>query len=110
MTTPAGTRVPALLSRILADAWADGALAEVPDVRLPVALARELRGVREQLGVEVPERLLARGMLLWSSVFGAVSFEVFGQYGADTFGDPAQLFDHHLDVLLGTVGLAPRAR
>ena len=49
-------------------------------------------------------------MLLWSSVFGAVSFEVFGQYGADTFGDPAQLFDHHLDVLLGTVGLAPRAR
>ena len=110
VTTPAGTRVPALLSRILADAWADGALAEVPDVRLPVALARELRGVREQLGVEVPERLLARGMLLWSSVFGAVSFEVFGQYGSDTFGDPAQLFDHHLDVLLGTVGLPPRAR
>ena len=110
VTTPAGTRVPSVLSRILAEAWADGALADVPDVRLPVALARELRGVREQLGVEVPERLLARGMLLWSSVFGAVSFEVFGQYGADTFGDPAQLFDHHLDVLLGTVGLAPRAR
>jgi hypothetical protein len=39
----------------------------------------------------------------------AVSFEVFGQYGAGTFSDPRRLFDHHLDVLLGTVGLPPRS-
>ncbi len=109
-TTAVGTRVPTLMARILAEAWADDALADLPDVRLSAALARDLRGVRDQLGIDLPEGLLARGMLLWTSVFGAVSFEVFGQYGAGTFGDPRRLFDHHLDVLLGTVGLAPRGR
>ncbi|WP_432478004.1 TetR/AcrR family transcriptional regulator [Nocardioides sp. GXQ0305] len=107
-TTPVGTRVPTLMTRLLAEAWADGSVGEVPEVRVPAALGRDLRAVRTQLGVEIPEWLLARGMLWWSSVFGAVSFEVFGQYGAGTFSDPRRLFDHHLDVLLGTVGLPPR--
>jgi hypothetical protein len=31
---------------------------------------------------------------------------VFGQYGADTFTQPQDVFDHHLEVLAGTVGLA----
>jgi len=42
---------------------------------------------------------------VWTSIFGAVSFEVFGQYGADTFSAPDELFEHHLTVLAGLVGL-----
>jgi hypothetical protein len=38
-------------------------------------------------------------------VFGAVSFEVFGQYGADTFAARDELFEHQLRVLGGMVGL-----
>ena len=49
--------------------------------------------------------MLLRGVLVWSSLFGAVNFEVFGQYGPDTFTDPRALFDHHLSVLAETVGL-----
>ena len=45
-------------------------------------------------------------MLAWTSLFGAVSFEVFGQYGADTLTTPRQLFDHHLDRLVELVGIA----
>ena len=44
-------------------------------------------------------------MLAWAALFGCISFEVFGQYGADTLTDPADLFEHHLGVLVETVGL-----
>ena len=47
------------------------------------------------------------GCSLWAALFGCVSFEVFGQYGADTFADPQDLFEHHLAVLVETVGLTP---
>jgi len=48
---------------------------------------------------------VARGVLVWSSLFGAVSFEVFNQYGSDTFKAPEELFDHHLAVLASVAGL-----
>lgn len=51
------------------------------------------------------EEAVARGVLVWTSLFGAVSFEVFGQYGPDTFSAPDSLFEHQLDVLQGVVGL-----
>ena len=44
-------------------------------------------------------------MLGWASLFGCVSFEVFGQYGADTFGAPDDLFEHQLELLADTMGL-----
>jgi len=34
-----------------------------------------------------------------------VSFEVFGQYGPDTFGDPTVVFDTLVDLLGGVLGL-----
>jgi hypothetical protein len=42
-------------------------------------------------------------VLLWSALFGAVSLEVFGQYGADTFAEPGALFEHQLRLALGTL-------
>lgn len=32
-------------------------------------------------------------------MFGCVSFEVFGQYGPDTFADAADLFERQLGLL-----------
>lgn len=43
--------------------------------------------------------------LVWTSVFGAVSFEAFGQYGAGTFSAPDELFEHHIAVLADLAGL-----
>ncbi|MDX5312239.1 MAG: WHG domain-containing protein, partial [Rhodococcus sp. (in: high G+C Gram-positive bacteria)] len=57
-------------------------------------------------GSGVPDTVLARGVLVWAALFGAVNFEVFGQYGTDTFTEPGRLFDHHLAVLAETVGLS----
>jgi hypothetical protein len=73
-------------------------------------LAGDLAKIRAEFGLAVPDDLLARGALAWTSLFGAVSFEVFGQYGASTFTAREELFGHHLAVLADLAGLqAPGA-
>jgi hypothetical protein len=37
---------------------------------------------------------------MWAGVVGAVSLEVFGQYGADTLTDPEAVFDGQLQLLV----------
>jgi len=76
-----------------------------PAVVIPPALAADMGNIRTELGIKVPESALARGVLAWTSIFGAVSFEVFGQYGRDTFSARDELFEHQLLVLQGMAGL-----
>lgn len=38
--------------------------------------------------------------LLWAALFGAVSLEVFGQYGPDTFSTPEALFTQQLQLAI----------
>ena len=106
-TTGPGTRVIVTLVGIL-DAAARAGRLELkeqggPD--LPSALAADLAALRSQFNRQMPDELVARGVLVWSALFGAVSFEVFNQYGPDTFSAPAELFDHQLSVLAGVAGL-----
>lgn len=107
-TTVPGTRVVYRLVHNFDAAHRAGASAAPPGpaVVVPDALAADLAGIRTELGLEVPDGLVARGVLVWTSLFGAISFEVFGQYGADTFAARDELFEHQLDVLAGVVGLA----
>jgi AcrR family transcriptional regulator len=104
-TTPPGTRVIYSLVGILDAAYRAGELtAAVRTAVVPSALALDLEAVRAELGLAVPDELLANGALVWTSLFGAVSFEVFGQYGADTFSARDELFEHHLAVLADLAG------
>lgn len=104
-TTGPGTRVIVALVRIVDDAHRAGTLRAVPSPPIAEPLRRDARRIRAEMGLDLPDEALARAVLLWVSLFGAVGFEVFGQYGADTFTDPRALFDHHLTVLADTVGL-----
>lgn len=105
-TTTPGTRVVYSLIGILDAAYsADELTTAAPTAVVPSALSADLEAIRNELGLAVPEGLLANGALVWTSLFGAVSFEVFGQYGADTFSARDELFEHHLAVLAKLVGL-----
>ncbi|MEV7607723.1 WHG domain-containing protein [Paenarthrobacter sp. NPDC089322] len=106
-TTQPGTRVVVRLVSIFDAAHRAGALsAEVsPAVVIPPKLTEDMARIRSDLGLAVPDAALARGVLVWTALFGAVSFEVFGQYGADTFAARDELFGHQLAVLQGVVGL-----
>jgi AcrR family transcriptional regulator len=108
-TTGPGTRVVLALVRIVDGAFRTGAAAPpaaAPGIsQVEGGLAADLAAIRSELDLAVPDGVLARGLLVWSSLFGAVGFEVFGAYGADTFASPAELFEHHLVVLAGLLGL-----
>ena len=107
-TTGPGTRVIYALVALLDGAYRAGHLA-APGGHAAVAapLAADLERIRSQMGLAVPDPLLARGALVWTSLFGAISFEVFGQYGAGTFAAADELFAHHLAVLGDLAGLRP---
>ncbi|WP_311214866.1 MULTISPECIES: WHG domain-containing protein [unclassified Arthrobacter] len=106
-TTVPGTRVIVRLVGIFDAAYRAGALnaAVSPAVVIPDGLAADLATIRGEMNLAAPDATLARGVLVWTSVFGAISFEVFGQYGRDTFAARDELFDHQLRVLQGVVGL-----
>ena len=104
-TTGPGTRVVTRLVEVWEDAWQAGVVA-VDDRPTPApGLAEDLARIRRELAITAPDHLIARGVLVWAALFGCVSFEVFGQYGAGTLSRPGDLFEHHLAVLVGTVGL-----
>lgn len=109
-TTGPGTRVIRALVRIYDDAYrSNGSGKALPD-RMPGGTAggqlpADLARIREEMQLEADDDLIVRGTLVWASLFGVVSFEVFGQYGAGTFSDPDQLFEQHLKVLKDVVGL-----
>ena len=106
-TTGPGTRVISALVRLWEEAHVAGAVHEAdPAPRVSRVLKADVKRIRDEFGLTIPDDLALRGVLGWAALFGCVSFEVFGQYGADTFGAADELFEHQLRVLADTTGLA----
>lgn len=101
-TVEPGTRVVAALFDAIAAGIAAG---EVPN---PVGIAAQplsgdYDGIRAEFDFPGADAAVTKSIMLWSSIVGAISLEVFGQYGADTFRDPEAAFDAVLRVVLDTV-------
>ena len=105
-TTGPGIRVAARLVEVWQDAWDAGAITVSEAPATPRRLSRDFARIRREMGLTVPDALVARGMFAWAALFGCVTWEVFGQYGPDTFSQPGDLFEHHLTALVESVGLA----
>jgi len=56
--------------------------------------------VREEFGFTGDDSAVARCFLLWAGLVGAISLEVFGQYGADTLTEPGAVFDTQVLLLI----------
>lgn len=104
-TNDPGTRVIVAMVGVIESAYRSGVVT-LPETPIDSGLRTDLDRIRGEMGLTVPDELLARGVTAWVALFGAVTFEVFGQYGGDTFTDPAALFEHHLTVLDRILGLA----
>ncbi|TWD80494.1 TetR family transcriptional regulator [Kribbella amoyensis] len=100
-TTAAGSRVPLLLLRLLADA---GLKPSPDDPPMTAALHRELARLRGSLPGELPPEVLARGLLAYSSLCGLVSLELFGQF-TNTVTQFAGHLDHQLHRLAAVLEL-----
>jgi AcrR family transcriptional regulator len=109
---PAAEIVMALIG-ILFDAVEHGLRPHLPPRPLPAATAAELRALIEsapgpapEWTDPAPESMLALAFLLWTQLFGLVSFEVFGRLDTLIEDRPAY-FEHQILVLGDLAGLAP---
>lgn len=114
-TTVPGTRVVVRLVRLVMDAYRHGELAQLSAAPMRAGLVADIdRIMADSLVVpevaaaeRIPPELVARALLVWPALFGAVSWEVFGQFGPDTLTDPAALFEHSVELLAQQLGFAP---
>jgi AcrR family transcriptional regulator len=105
-TTGPGTRVITALAGLIDRAYRAGRIEIGAEPQVPDDLAADLGRIRSEMGLAATDAAIARAVLVWAALFGAVSFEVFDQYGADTFSAPAALFEMHLAALAQLAGLA----
>ena len=103
-TVPPASRVGIVLGRILGDAARSGALPETAGERDAELVSAEAVAV---LGGEHPaldEAVRVRALLAWSSLYGAVSFELFGHFVGSVL-DADRFFDRAMSDLAALIGL-----
>ncbi len=98
-TGEVGTRVIGIFLDAVAAGIATG------DIRLtndpaPQPMSSDFETIRQEFGFPGDDRVIAKCFLLWAGVVGAISLEVFGQYGADTLTDPDIMFDTQVRLLV----------
>jgi AcrR family transcriptional regulator len=79
-TVPPATRVTTLLLTIIVDAATAGRVADADaDTQDTRALATPLAPIRSHLPPGVPAPLVQRALMVWTNLFGVISFELYGQ-------------------------------
>lgn len=99
-TVEPGTRVVGALLRVIADAERTG---DLRDDLPPPDPGVTLDAVGAEFAVELSPAAVQAATLLWAAIIGAISLEVFGQYGPDSFGSPEALFTGQIELALSTL-------
>ena len=89
-TVQPAARVPLLLLGLLQRAHATGRLITPPDAPEPSGLLDRQVEVLVELAPDVPRPVLLRTIIVWTQLFGMLSFELFGQLVGSM--DPADEF------------------
>jgi AcrR family transcriptional regulator len=103
-TIPPASRVGVVLGRIVADAARSGALPDTAGERDPGLVSTEAVAVLGGDHAAIDETVRVRALLAWSSLFGAISFELFGHFVGSVV-DADRFFDRAMAELAGLVGL-----
>lgn len=105
-TVGPAVRVTAVLGMILVDGCASGVLHAPPGEWLSPTVQAEMERIRDTSFPGIPPTLMARGLLVWTELFGAVSFDIFDRL--DTIiVDRDAWFEHQVAALIRLVGLRP---
>jgi AcrR family transcriptional regulator len=93
-----------VLGTILDDAHTAGRL-EIADLPDPAPVLRpELAQIAERVAPGVGEAVMARALIAWTELFGAISFELFGRF-KNTITDLEAWFDHQALTMAAFLGL-----
>jgi AcrR family transcriptional regulator len=101
-TVGPGTRVVGALFDAIAAGIAAGDI-PVTNVAAAQPLSSDFDRLRAELGFPGDDSAVAKCFLLWAGLVGAISLEVFGQYGADTLTEPGAVFDTQVRLLIDTL-------
>jgi AcrR family transcriptional regulator len=98
-TVGPGTRVVASLFDAIASGIAAG---DIPQFNVAAAqpLSSDFDRLREEFAFAGDDSAVAKCFVLWAGLVGAISLEVFGQYGADTLTEPGAVFDTQVRLLI----------
>ena len=66
----------------------------------PSVLSSDFSRLRAEFDFPGDDSAVAKCFLLWAALVGAISLEVFGQYGADTLTEPGAVFDAQVRLLV----------
>jgi AcrR family transcriptional regulator len=103
-TVEPSVRPVVVLGAVLDDAHAAGRLASSDLLRPEPVLRTELERVRDVVAPGVSDAVMARGLIAWTELFGAINFELFGRFN-NTITDLDVWFDHQARVMAAFLGL-----
>ncbi|WP_194163648.1 TetR/AcrR family transcriptional regulator [Mycolicibacterium sp. P1-5] len=107
LTTGPGTRVIGMLFDAVATGVATGDIS-LTEHHVAQPMSADLGRVRDEFGFPGDDALVIRCTAVWAMMIGAVSLEVFGQYGIDTFTDPQGLFDQQIELAVDLLTTGPQ--
>jgi AcrR family transcriptional regulator len=107
LTTGPGTRVVGMLFDAVATGVATGDIA-LTEHHVAQPMSTDLVRVRDEFGFPGDDALVIRCTAVWALLIGAVSLEVFGQYGTDTFTDASVLFDEQIRLAVDLLAAEPQ--
>jgi AcrR family transcriptional regulator len=101
-TVAAGTRVVGTIFDAVGAGIATGDIMLTNEF-VSQPMSSDFERIRQEFGFPGDDHVIAKCFLLWAGIVGAISLEVFGQYGADTLTDPEAVFDNQVRLLVGVL-------
>ena len=101
-TVGPGTRVIGALFDAVAAGIATGDIM-LTNHPAPQPISSDFERLRQEFGFPGDDAVIAKCFTIWAGVVGAISLEVFGQYGADTLSDPQTVFDTQVRLLIAVL-------
>jgi AcrR family transcriptional regulator len=98
-------RVTNLLGTILVDGVRTGALTAPAGEPLSPIIEAEMARIRDTVFPGVPPPLMARGLIAWTELFGAVNFDIFNRLNT-IVEDRDAWFEHQVSALTRFIGVA----
>lgn len=99
LTVGPGTRVVGALFTAIG-AGIDAGEVKSSDIQAAQPMSSDFDGIRAEFSFTGDDATVLRCILLWAAMVGAISLEVFGQYGVDTLTDPAVVFEGQIGLLV----------
>ncbi|MFC7751959.1 TetR/AcrR family transcriptional regulator [Tsukamurella soli] len=99
-TIAAAARSAVVIARIAAEATMDAGV----DGPLGAELERQVRLISDIVAPGTSPRVMARGLIAWTQLYGMVSFELFGQF-ANTLDPADEFFAYAVERTADLIGL-----